>query len=165
MITGTLAEETSIPAHILIQDQSMEIKSNLPISPVWNSSTWSSNLIYCISSFSTKSFLIFEKSDTLNIKIKLINKKAHYKSSRVEKIEQFFLVWFVSNVGGKGNGCIKITSSKGFWFEAVNIGFMLPDPKQLELESTVVIKVSKVLFIFDLSSARSSLMIPVWTIL
>lgn len=43
-----------------------------------------------------------------------MNKKAHYKSSRVEKIEQFFLVWFVSNVGGKRNGCIKITSGKGF---------------------------------------------------
>lgn len=47
-------------------------------------------------------FFMFEKSDTLNIKIRLMNKKAHYKSSRVEKIEQFFLVWFVSNVGGKG---------------------------------------------------------------
>jgi len=37
---------------------------------------------------------------------KLMNKRHNSKSSGVERIEEFFLVWF--KVGEKGNGCIKI---------------------------------------------------------
>lgn len=60
-----------------------------------------------------------------------MNKKAHSKSWGVERIEQCFLICFMTNAGGKGNRYTEIIFQWSILsIKAVNGSFFLPGPEQ-----------------------------------